>query len=83
MIVCIAYVVLVIACIAFIFSLVFNEQIQEFREERQKEKLKKQFKLLKLSKSHSIYYCNIRHKNRILNKTTKSDISMRNVAFCL
>lgn len=46
MIVCIAYVVLVIACIAFIFSLVFNEQIQEFREERQKEKLKKQFKLL-------------------------------------
>lgn len=46
MIVCIAYVILVIACIAFIFSLVFNEQIQEFREERQKEKLKKQFKLL-------------------------------------
>ena len=46
MIVCIAYVSLVIACIAFIFSLVFNEQIQEFREERQKEKLKKQFKLL-------------------------------------
>ena len=46
MIVCIAYVVLLIACFAFIFSLVFNEQIQEFREERQKEKLKKQFKLL-------------------------------------
>jgi len=46
MIVCIAYVVLLIACFAFIFSLVFNEQIQEYREEKQKEKLKKQFKLL-------------------------------------
>lgn len=56
MIVCIAYVFLVIACFAFIFSLVFNEQIQEFREERQKEKLKKQFKLLSKDEIEELWF---------------------------